>query len=389
MARRMRILFVIGSMREGGAEGQLLALMRGLRARGHRVAVMLLRREGIRLPILKHEGFQIIDAAIPRFRPRYDPRAWLGLPIALLRGARAVRAFSPDIMHAWLFWAHLWGGLLHLVAGGKSRLITSRRQLSIFKQDIAWMHVVENAINRRCAAIVCNSKAVLADTARNERNTRGRLAMIYGGIDIAPWRDAKPAVLSEIFSALRGAESVTICVASYIANKGHADLVAAWTAVNAAMPGARLLCVGGDGGELESLRRQARDLRIEKSIVFSEGRMDVPSLVLAADVAVLASHEEGFSNVVLEGMLCGKPVVATDVGGNSEAIVEGVTGLLVPARDPEALAMALIDVLCDARLRREFGAAGAQRVATLFPLERMIAKHESLYRRILAKRRTG
>jgi glycosyltransferase involved in cell wall biosynthesis len=351
--------------------------------------VMLLRREGIRLPILKREGFQIIDAAIPRFRPRHNPRAWLALPVALMRGASALRKFRPDIVHAWLFWAHLWAWLLHLVAGGRSRLITSRRQLSIFKQDVAWMNAVENTINRRCAAIICNSKAVLDDTRRNERNTRGRLAMIYGGIDLAPWRDATPAKLAETFPELRRAESVTICVASYIANKGHADLVAAWTAVTAAIPGARLLCVGGDGGELENLRRQARELRVEKSIVFSDARMDVPSLVRAADVCVLASHEEGFSNVILEGMLCGKPVVATDVGGNGEAIVDGVTGLLVPARDPEALAMALIDVLCDGRLRRDFGAAGAARVAKLFPLERMIAKHESLYRRILAKRRTS
>jgi len=389
MRRRMRILFVIGSMREGGAEGQLLALMRGLRKRGHDVAVMLLRHEGIRLPVLKREGFRVIDAGIPRFRPRYNPAAWLALPLALMRGAGVLRSFRPDIVHAWLFWAHLWAGLLQVVAGGGSRLVTSRRQLSIFKHGIRWMHVVENAINRRCAAIICNSKAVLNDTRRIERNTRGRLAMIYGGIDSTPWREAKPANLAEIFPGLRGAESVTICVASYIANKGHADLIAAWTAVHAAVPGARLLCVGGDGGELEKLRNQARELRIDKSIEFSEARLDVPALVHASDVCVLASHEEGFSNVVLEGMLCGKPVVATDVGGNGEAIVEGKTGLLVPPHDPEALAMALIDLLCDVRLRREFGSAGAARVESLFPLAVMIAKHERLYRRILAKRRSA
>ncbi|MFO7462081.1 MAG: glycosyltransferase family 4 protein, partial [Desulfatiglandales bacterium] len=91
------------------------------------------------------------------------------------------------------------------------------------------------------------------------------------------------------------------------------------------------------------------------------------------------SYEEGFSNVILESMAAGLPVVATRVGGNPEAVVDGVTGWIVEPRDPEAMAQRITDLLRDPRKAGEWGLKGKERVMELFTVERMVNRHLDLY----------
>jgi glycosyltransferase involved in cell wall biosynthesis len=101
----------------------------------------------------------------------------------------------------------------------------------------------------------------------------------------------------------------------------------------------------------------------------------------ASDISVLPSHEEGFSNVVLESMAAGLPVVATRVGGNPEAIMDGETGWLVPPGNPEELAMKIMDLLEDPEKAEKWGEAGKRRVKENFSDERMVDEHIKLYRK--------
>ena len=94
----------------------------------------------------------------------------------------------------------------------------------------------------------------------------------------------------------------------------------------------------------------------------------MPALLRAADIGMLCSHEEGFSNALLECMAASLPVVATDVGGNAEAVVDRETGLLVPSQAPDQLAQAILELARSPDLRLRFGAAGRSRVETLFSL---------------------
>ena len=112
-------------------------------------------------------------------------------------------------------------------------------------------------------------------------------------------------------------------------------------------------------------------------------RTDVPELLSLADIGLNVSHEEGFSNAVIEGMAAGLPMVVTDVGGNREAVVDGESGFVVPARDPEAMADALRLLIDDPRLREKFGAAGAGRVRENFGLARCIARYERIFDGVL------
>ena len=177
-----------------------------------------------------------------------------------------------------------------------------------------------------------------------------------------------------------------ICVARLDALKGINDLVRGVAECKTMRVGFDLSLVG-DGpcrGELEGL---VRSLDLSDEISFLGWREDVPALLMHADMYVLASYTEGMPLSILEAMAAGLPVVATAVGGVPELVQDGVTGLLVPPRDPQALAGAMSRLVKDPALRRRMGEAGRRRVEEHFSFDRMVQQYEDLYRELLARRR--
>jgi glycosyltransferase involved in cell wall biosynthesis len=168
-------------------------------------------------------------------------------------------------------------------------------------------------------------------------------------------------------------------VANLIPYKGHADLLDAFGSIREQLPqNWELWCVGRDDGIGQGLKERAERLGIASHVRFLGSRSDVPDLLLRADVGVLCSHEEGFSNAVLEAMAAGLPMVVTDVGGNAEAVVDGDTGYVVPPKDPPRLAEALLSVALDAR-RSDMGARGRKRAEELFSMDACLHQYELLY----------
>ena len=179
---------------------------------------------------------------------------------------------------------------------------------------------------------------------------------------MAPYSDACRAARA----ALDVADDalVLITVANLIAYKGHADLLAALAETSDSLPvGWRLLCVGRDDGHGAELSKIATSLGLRDNVRWLGERNDVPSLLACADIGILCSHQEGFANSVLEGMAASLPMVVTDVGGNREAIEDGVSGMVVPAHDPQALGTAISALAQNSARRAAMGAAGRLRVA--------------------------
>ncbi len=135
---------------------------------------------------------------------------------------------------------------------------------------------------------------------------------------------------------------------------------------------------------MSSLQAQAAELGIDRNVVFLDSRNDVPEILNACDIGVLCSHQEGFSNAVLEGMASGLPMIVTDVGGNAEAVLDGECGIVVPPHDPARLADAIVRLANDPSLRIGFGSAGRRRVVEHFALDRSIQSYDALYRALLA-----
>jgi glycosyltransferase involved in cell wall biosynthesis len=167
--------------------------------------------------------------------------------------------------------------------------------------------------------------------------------------------------------------------------KGIEYFLAAAARVAAEFDDACFLVVG-DGIDLayrERLEDFTARLGMARRVIFTGFRLDVPSVLGGVSVSVLPSLSEGLSNVLLESMAAGLPVVATRVGGNPEIVQDGVTGLLVPPRDDAAMADAICRVLRNPAMAARLGAAGKRRVLEQFSIERLVAETQRLYMNLL------
>lgn len=147
--------------------------------------------------------------------------------------------------------------------------------------------------------------------------------------------------------------------------KGQLDFVEAMAIVIKKIKNVKALLVG-DGQQKQLLQMKANDLNISNHIIFTGFQDDVAPFYDVVDLIVLPSLSEGMPNVALEAMVFGKPVVATDVGGVPEVVIDGVTGKLVPAQNPERLAEAILAVLEDRKLLEQYGGEGKKRVLEEF-----------------------
>lgn len=382
----MKILYVIGSMEVGGAEQHLLRVAGALAARGWQPTVFALDPHGPLTPAFEAAGVPVQGVSLPASWIRWlrHPRviAWTGLLASMFLLVWTYWRFRPQVAHFFLPAAYIVGGTASLLAPSLLRVM-SRRSLNHYQAQHRLFRRIELWLHTRMDLVCGNSAAVIRDL-QSEGVAWDRLRLIYNGIEIGRFqaRRSRAEVRAEL--GIEDTAVVMVMVANLIPYKGHADLIQALATVRAGLPPDWVcICVGRDDGIGPSLMAQASAASIGNRFRFRGPRQDVPDLLSAADVGVLCSHEEGFSNAVIEGMVSGLPMVVTDVGGNAEAVLHGQTGLVVPARNPDLLGTALLQLCCDAEQRNRMGLAGRQRVLDHFSMEACVANYEALYRQQL------
>jgi glycosyltransferase involved in cell wall biosynthesis len=228
--------------------------------------------------------------------------------------------------------------------------------------------------------IVCVSEGVAA-SFRAAGAPEALLSVVLNGIAERPASTPRADVRAALGVDPRAPLAVT--VARLTEQKGHADLVRAIPRVLERVPGARFVWVG-DGPEEWRLREALGLAGVEGAVTLTPRHPDVPALLAAADVVVLPSRFEGLPLVALEAMAAGTPVVGMSVVGLDEAIRDGVTGRRVPARDSEALADAIIEVLCNPEMARGFGQAGMAWQREAFTSRRMADETARVYEEVMA-----
>lgn len=300
--------------------------------------------------------------------------------------ADTLRAEDAVIVHAYLPAANVLGAIAGCLAG-RPPIIVSKRGLCHYKKGRPILAFFENVANLAADAVLVNSDAVAVAVRSAERFCGRKIRRIYNGIDAASPAASGPAAPSGGGPALDPPLPPDAAAILYVANlfpyKGHLDLVEAAAAVAARFPKARFLLAGREEGTGAQVRSRIEALGLRDHVRLLGPRDDVAALMAAADLIVHPSHEEGFSNTILEAMAAGKAVVATAVGGIPEAVEEGVTGVLVPPRSPERLAEALLSLLENPARARAMGEAGRRRVLDTFPLAKMVREIEDLYGTIL------
>jgi L-malate glycosyltransferase len=232
---------------------------------------------------------------------------------------------------------------------------------------------------RQVDCFICASDAIRRIVV-SDGIPRKRTVTVHEGIDLGRVSAAPPATLHQELWLPHEAPLVGN-VAALVPHKGQRHLVEAAARVLPEHPDARFI-IAGEGELRASLEQQIRQHHLEKHVMLVGFRADILSLHKAFDLFAMSSVTEGLGTSLLDAMACGKPVVATTVGGIPEVVVHEQTGLLVPPRDPPAMAAAIVRLLADPGLRRQMGEAGLARVRTHFSAEAMVQNTLRVYQQV-------
>jgi glycosyltransferase involved in cell wall biosynthesis len=414
----VRILYLIPTLEIGGAETDLVRIVPRLdRARFQPIVWPFLQAgalasslEALNVPVLppvthsprKSPGVRapwrdlgLARVARPLLETGLSQRALALLGdtryIARLASAiaRGIRAARPDIVHAILPNAYVFGAIANVL--GRWPLVMSRVSQNWYQQDMRLLGLFERQVAHRLTKIVIGNSSLLLEELRAEGLAEHKLRLVHNGIDV----DEFTARLMQRAAARAGlGVADDTMVLSIVANlhpyKGHADLLHALALVRDALPkGWRLLAAGRDiGGRQAELTRLTEALGLAPHVRFLGERRDVADVLSAADIHISASHTEGFPNNILEAMCARLPVVATAVGGVADQIEDGRTGLLVRPKDPASLAKGIDMLAWSPEIRSRFGAAARAAVESRFPLARTVAAYEAIYAEV-ARRGPG
>ncbi len=377
LTKPRRVLFIITTSDVGGTESFLAYLVAGLdRQRFDPMVCSLCPTGAI--------GRGIADSGIPVVSLDMAPQARLG---EMVRGARRLARLIDrqeiDLVQALLYRANMMASISGRLAHRNVRILAGQRSLTAMTGHRATLGV--RWTRRLADHTVAVSEAVRDTVVRNDGVDPERVTVIGNAVDPDRFRPAdRPTARHNLGLATHTApNTVWVGAVGRLSNSKGFDHLLEATAL-ARSRGSRLeLALVGDGPLADDLAAHAHQLEIDDHVHFLGRRSELEHIYPAFDVFVLSSLQEGSPNVVLEAMACGVAVVATRVGGVPELLDDGHSGLLVPAADPTVLADALECLAQDADLRRRLGDAARQHVEQELTLERMVAKHEALYERLL------
>lgn len=385
---KRRILYVIGSLNVGGTERHLAQVAARLKHRGWEPEVFAMSPDGPLVPYLQAAKVPVHGVELPKWLAagiRNDRlRARVGLLATGFILVFTLWRRRPHAVHFFLPAAYIVGGLASMLAFVPARIM-SRRSLAIYQRNHPLFARIERRLHPRMTLVCGNSQAVVAEL-RDEGIDPAKLRLIHNGIDMEIYE--QPFDKGDARSTLGIAPNATVfvIVANLIPYKGHANLIAAFSQIKSRLrhPWC-LFCLGRDDGIAAQLQSQIDAEGLRENIRLMGARSDVPDFLRMADIGVLCSHEEGFSNAILEGMAAGLPMVVTNVGGNAEAVVDGQTGYVVPPHDSAALGEALLK-MADNSSRTAMGEAGRQRTRELFSMSACVDSYEDLYREVGAEK---
>ena len=360
----MRVVHVNTEPTWRGGESQVFNLMRGLLARGHQVEAVTLPESALLA--------RCTEASIPA--TPISMRSDLDLAAAV-RLARHLKQTLPDVVNAQTARAHTIA-LLAAHLGAPGRLVVTRRLDFPIRRDPAnlWKYR-----SRRVARYIAVA-GIIRDILIGAGIRGDRVSVVNSSIDLGVFVKSD-RLRAEARAELQIPPDARVIgnVAALAWHKGQTDLISAMSQVAGSFPGAWCVIVG-EGEEREALEKQAASLRGQVRILLTGMRRDVPRLLNAFDVFCMSSHYEGFCNSVLEALATGLPVVATRAGGLPEIVEDGTTGLLVPPKDPRALAGSIMRLLSDSALARTLSQAGQRAAQARFGVDLMVDRTVALYR---------
>jgi len=358
----LRVLFVVPRLGLGGAERHAATLITHLDRERFAPSLVCIGIPGALGEELAAAGVPV--RALHRSRGR--------LPLALLDLVRHLHRVRPDVVVLRGRNAEALGRLAAVLAGVPRAVVWVHNNHDLGRRT-RLRRLADRVLEPATSAYYGVAESQLRYITGGLGYPAEKVRIIHNGVDVGRFRVAErdPALAAEL--GIGPDEPVAGTVAVLRPEKDLATFLRAARLVLDREPRARFLVVGRGplAGELRAL---ADELGLAGRVVFTGARSDVPALLSLLDVFVLSSYTEAFPMAVLEAMAAGRPAVCTAVGGVAEAVDDGVTGYLVPPRDPAALAGRIADLLADPGRARSMGAAARARVEAEFTLERSVRR---------------
>jgi len=365
MVGDMRVLHINTERTWRGGEQQTVYLAGGLKQRGYETALVCQPSSPLAARA-RQENVDVIELAM---RGEGDLAA-------VCRLARIIRERTFDIVHMHTSHAHTLGCLASWLARRGARIVT-RRVAFPTRRHLASKMKYRHGVHKYIAVSAAIRQVMIDDGIDPER-----IAVVHSGIDVSRFNQPEDAVALRAELNIEPDRPVLGNIGRLETVKGQAVLVEAMPAVLKAFPQAVLVLVGS-GESREAIERKCRELSIESSVVFAGFRDDIPRLLRLFDLFIMPSLAEGLGTSVLDAMAAGVPVIASDVGGIPEIVESEKNGLLVPPRNPSALAKAIIRLLKNRPEAAKFAAAARDTVRHKFTAETMVEGNIRVYEKVL------
>jgi glycosyltransferase involved in cell wall biosynthesis len=370
---KLRVLQVLHTLARAGAE-QLVYEMATANRDRMVTAALCLDREGPLADSLRAEGTQVF---FTRRQEGFDRGQVSGI-------AEIIRSFRPDVIHCHQYTPFFYGALARRKARLGRVLFTEhgRHFPDVVSAKRRWFNKLFLARMADHITAVCDfSKQRLIE---KDGLPASRIEVVYNGVEVERFEHLPSRGESRSRLGLPLEGPVVVQVGTFRAVKDQATAIRAFQQVRAEMPHA-VLAFAGDGPDLPHCRELASDLGLDSCVFFLGSRDDIPTVLVAADLMLMTSVTEAHSVSLLEGMAARLPIVATNVGGIPETVMDEQTGLLAPAGAPSAIAQAVIRLLRDLPLRAKMGQAGYERVRSIFQRKDMHRRYYEIYRSLCAK----
>ncbi|MBV9581350.1 MAG: glycosyltransferase [Chloroflexi bacterium] len=372
----IRVLQLITSLERGGAENHLLALLTHADRSAFEFEVAVLRGEGELVSVFRQAD---IPVHLLKAHNRFDP-------FALQKLTSLARDGHFDIVHSHLFRADIFAALAVAQMGDHAPLLVSTRHNDDRFFLNPFVGLVHYGVSARQDLIIAISDHIARFTVSRGVRYPSRVRRVYHGIE-PPVTQSLEREGRQIRQELgvKPDDFLVGNVGRLAVQKGQRHLIAAMPLLLERVPHAHAVIAGR--GDLEDyLRDLSLEVGVADRVHVLGPRRDVPALMHAMDVFAMPSIWEGFGLVLLEAMAAGRPIVASRVATIPEVVLDGETGLLVPAGDPVALAEALADLARAPESARAMGEAGRQRLRQRFSIEKMVGDTELLYRELMEER---
>lgn len=369
---RINILILTHSLHVGGAERHLLRLVSNIDTKKYNILVACLFEPGFIGRRLSGAGVQVFWNIMKNNLDLFG--FW--------RLTRIARNENIDLIYIPLTPLTLfWGVLCAKITGIRSTVARSTTIYPLY--HISRRRKIITSLSLpfvdRIIAQSFSHRDYLIESVGIKRE---KIIVLYNGVDTKSYKTGNGSESIKRDLKIPKDAPVIGIVARLVPEKGIDVFLRAAKRVVETVHEARFI-IAGDGKDRDSLQNLARQLAIDKHVIFLGTRDDIPKIIASLDVAVMSSITEAFSNAILEYMAGSRPVVATDAGSNAEIVVDGDTGLIIPSGDFEALAAAVLRLVRNRKMAVAMGEAGRKRVQEKFDLHRMMRDYDDLFTTLL------